>query len=118
MDRRQILDRIVDDGIVSVREHLSRPDQTDKLDGSVKGFEACRGLSDQELRDLLAACETAWMDARNRRDGDIEWFRWYWLQVEWTANCLSVWLMQQNQPVIVQPTARAALNVERILNSV
>lgn len=113
MDYTELLDRIIDDGIKAAREDYAGDPM--KLEGATKGFEACRGKTPQELMELLAQA------AADRRKAMIEEAEDYWrvrcyeAEVEWVCNCVSVILMAAGEPVIVPPTAQAAIKVVSIV---
>lgn len=106
--------KIVDDGIQAATDDYTRPDQQDKLRGSVAGFEICRGKNVEELRELLAASATATQDAC-QRDSDYWWYRCYESEVEWVCNCVSALLHNQKLPTIVTSTARGAMKAAEIV---
>lgn len=115
MNLKEFIDRVIDDGIVAVNRDYARPDQKDKRDGSIAGFEACRDKTPQELAELLDACRTATLDARLNEKTRYWWFRCYELEVEWVCNCVSVLLQRSNLPVIVPPTCRAVRQAAKIV---
>jgi len=114
-------ERVIDEGIEAVRRDYTRADQKEKLEGSVAGFEGCRGLDQNELADLLTTAR-GWANKRALRAyDDAEAGRSYWwhrcfeLEVEWVCNVLSAALMNSGLPTIVPPTARGAMKAAQIL---
>jgi len=115
MDYYEFLDRIIDDGIAAAEADY---EEGPKLDGSVAGFEACRGKPPRSLKELLeqASAETHNALIANVPEEDYWRIRCYEAEVEWVCNCVSVLLMSTDDvPVIVPPTARAALKVASIV---
>ena len=113
MNYNRFLDRVVSDGIQAARHDYE--DGGDKLNGSIAGFEACRGESPIGLAALLDAASTATRDARGREAADYWWFRCYELEVEWVCNCVSAMLHNEGLPTIVNPTYRGAMKAAEVL---
>jgi hypothetical protein len=115
MDYLSAVNAIVDDGIEECRLVYTRPDQSLKRDGAIRGFEECRGLSPHEIAALLGRAKADREDARRREAPDY----WYWrmreAQVEWVANVVSALLYNQGLPVIVPPTARGMLKAADVV---
>jgi hypothetical protein len=59
MNYHEFLERVVDEGIAAAKAYYTRPEQKQKLDGSIAGFEACRGKTPPELKELLESCAVA-----------------------------------------------------------
>lgn len=112
-----LLERVVADGIEACRRDYA--DDADKLEGSIAGFEACRGRTPEQLAALLveARAET---QAAYRSSPDPEPTRyWYWrcreLEIEWCCNVVSACLANEGLPIIVPPTARGAMKAAEIV---
>ena len=54
MNLADFLDRVIEDGIAAARADYCRPEQKAKLEGSIEGFEACRGKDPEALAQLAA----------------------------------------------------------------
>ena len=121
------LGRIIDDGIEAARHDyrdapgmsLRRP----KREGSVAGFEACRGKQPHELAQLLAAAQTQTAQARRvtAESRDMEaseyWYhRCYEAEVEWVCNCVSALLQMLHRPTICDVTYRGLRKALEIVN--
>lgn len=111
MTHDELLDVIVEQGIDAARQDYNGR----KLDGAVAGFNACRGKSPQELKELLDICAISTRSAMREHSSEYWWYRCYQAEVEWVCNCISVALMGQGCPVIVTPTISAAIFVGNIL---
>jgi hypothetical protein len=59
----QFLTRVIGEGIAAAERDYTRPDQEQKLRGSIAGFEACYGKTPAQLAELLSAARTACADA-------------------------------------------------------
>lgn len=109
------LNAVIDDGIEAARLDYTKPDDKLKLDGSIRGFEECRGKTPVQLAVQLAIARGRAQQAHRQRAADY----WYWqcraAETEWVANVVSVLLLQQNLPVIVQPTVRGMLKAMDIV---
>ena len=110
------LNQIIDDGIEASRLDYSKPRDKQKLDGSIRGFENCRGKEPNEIAALLLEAN-ATAQARHGQDGPDDY--WYWrcraLEIEWTANVLSAILDANRQPPIVPITARGVMKAAEII---
>lgn len=106
------LEEVISQGIAGAKADYK---PSDKLKGSIAGFEACRGKNIPELTELLSAARIATWDARQREASDYWWFRCYECEVEWVCNCVSACLLNQGLPTIVPPTARGVMQAARIV---
>ncbi len=118
MTYTEYLHEVIDDGISAATQDYCRPEQRQKREGSIAGFQACRDKSPDGLKDLLGACRTATLDAIDNGDkANYWWYRCYELEVEWVCNCVSVVLMRAGHPVIVTPTCRAVMQAAKIVGA-
>lgn len=115
------LDRVIRDGIAAAREDYAAPAQSHKLNGSIAGFEACRGKAPE---DLVAAYHAASAETRRllllRPDGAVEDYwraRCFELEVEWACNCVSAALASEGLAPLLSwlPTARGVMKAVEIL---
>ena len=126
MTYEDFLTKVIDDGIAEARKSYAKPEQAHKLEGSIAGFQACRGKSPSAIRALLEkANEEAWVemdvavDEGAKDDGPA--LERYWclrckaLEIEWVANVVSAGLSTVNQPGIVPVTARGYMKAADIL---
>jgi hypothetical protein len=117
----EFLERVIDDGIEAAKADYTEPAQASKLDGSIAGFEACRGKDMLGLGLLLKEAHEKTREAfrdvhEGRIDSDVYWFnQCYELEVEWVCNCASACLANQGLPVIVPPTCRGVMKAAEIL---
>lgn len=121
MTLEEALTTIINNGIAGAKADYTRPDQKSKLEGSIEGFEACRGKDVAGMIELLTETRRKAQEAfrrvhENEISDDEYWkIRCFESEVEWTANCLSAILVNEGHDPIVPPTARAAINVARII---
>jgi len=121
MDYLKFLERVVNEGIEAAKADYTKPQQKSKLEGSIEGFEACRGKSPEEILKLLtdARLKTlqAFHDVHDEKvESDEYWkIRCRESEIEWTANCVSAVLANQGLPTIVPPTARGTLKAAEIV---
>lgn len=116
MNIYQFINEVVDRGIEAVRKDYSQPRQRDKLEGSIAGFEACRGKTIDDLRILFSASALARRNAQECDDPRFWWYVCYHAEVEWVCNCVSAVLQNEHKPMIITPTARGVAQAARILN--
>lgn len=115
MEYGAFLTRIIEDGLVACRK--SYADRPNKLEGSIAGFEACRGKQPMELAILL-------QEARRNMalalvDGtsiDDYWRkRCYYAEIEWVCNVVSAALQNEGKSIIVPVTARGVIKAAEII---
>lgn len=121
MDFAAFLERVIEDGIAAARADYTKPEQKSKLEGSIEGFEACRGKTPAELASLLDQV------ARNRQQAFMRLHEQeistqeYWktrcreAEIEWVLNVVSAALHNSGQPPITAFTARGVLAAAKIL---
>lgn len=117
MRYQEFLDAIINDGIEAVRLDYIRPDQKQKRDGSMQGFEECRDLDPKKLGNLLGEART--MTISKYRDEAADY--WYWrcreAEIEWVCNVVSASLINQGQLPICLCTARGMMKAAEILGT-
>lgn len=118
MDYEQFLTRVIDDGIAAAKADYIRPDQKEKLEGAIAGFEACRGKSPEKLCQLLTAAGRKTWNAYALQAKDYWRVRCFELEVAWVANVVSAMLWNQGAEVIIPPTAHGVLKAAAILGGV
>ena len=95
MDYMSFLAEIIRRGIDACVADYHRPDQENKRDGSVRGFNDCRGLWPDGLVALYAEANQRAQEAH----GDDKEDYWYWrcraLEIEWVCNVVSAGLRIQ-----------------------
>lgn len=117
MDYQTFLTHLIEDGIKAAKADYAKPEQLNKLEGSIEGFEQCRGKSPETLKALLELHQQMTINARNEQIDLKE----YWkircreVEVEWVCNVVSAMLFNQKLPTIVIPTARGFIQADRIL---
>lgn len=119
MDYRQFLARVIDDGIEAVKKDYAgdSPEQTQKREGSIQGFQECRERLPGSLYLLL---NEANKEAHEKHAEQAEDY-WYWrcraAEVEWVCNVVSALLVNEGcLPVASHfPTARGAMKAAEIV---
>ena len=115
MNYTKFLEQVIDKGIEAAKRDYSRPEQKDKLEGSIKGFEACRGKQPQELLELLVSARKETHKAFVNKVTNYWYIRCQEGEIEWVCNCVSAMAMNQGLLTIIPPTCRAALTVAEII---
>ena len=109
------LNQIIDDGIEAARADYSKPRDKLKRDGSILGFEECRGKAPAEISALLSAAGEKMIEAHREQSPQY----WYWscrqAEIEWVANVLSCIMAAQGWPPIAMMTARGHLKAAEII---
>lgn len=118
-----LINRLIEEGIEGARKDYAGEGKCDaeKLAGSIDGFEACRGLQPEQMKDLLEDAHNKMQQAFFRvsekeiSDGEYWRVRCRQAEIEWMANCVSAVMMNEGLEPIIPPTARAVLAVAKIL---
>lgn len=117
MNLTEFIDKVIEHGIAAAKADYTRPDQADKLRGSLDGFEACRGKDPVQLAKLLGEAAKATAVAHMERAENYWEIRCKEMEIEWVCNEVSAILVQNNLPPIVTPTVRGAMAAYRIVAS-
>lgn len=117
MDYNEFLDKLIDKGIEAAKRDYHKPKDKDKREGAVAGFEACRGKSPLELRDL---CEQARVNTHRAMTEELPDYwrhRCFECEIGWVCNCVSAILMNTGLGTLgpYWPTARAVMTVAEIV---
>lgn len=114
-----LLARVVDDGIAAARADYAAPGDAERLEGSVAGFEACRGRTPVQLAVLLDEVRRETRTAYAAGPDPAPSRYWYWrcreAEVEWVCNVLSAVLANEGLPVLVPPTCRGVAKAAEIV---
>jgi len=115
MDYQTFLERVIAEGIEGAEEDYAH----DKLkrEGSIEGFEACRGLQPDRLLELLGSASDATSEAYCNQADDYWRIRCREAEIEWVCNVVSAMLVAQGIKPIVPPTARGTMKAASILNA-
>jgi len=115
MNLQDALNRIIDDGIVVAKADYKLPEQKQKRDRSVAGFEACRGKTPAQLAELLESARKSTREAHLNEARNYWEIRCFESEVEWVCNCASAILANQHLPVIVTPTYRGVMKAAQVV---
>jgi hypothetical protein len=117
MNYGEFLGRIIDEGIKGAKKDYDGKSKTKrfKREGSIKGFEDCRGLSLAELSTLRIESARETQKAYREQADDY----WYWrcrdAEIEWVCNVVSAAMEGSGMTGIVPVTARAVKMAASIL---
>lgn len=109
----QVLEHVINDGLEAVKD--SYKEGSNKLKGSIAGFESCRNKTVQELEQLLNEASQMVYNARLIEHEDYWFWRCKQAEIEWVCNVISVILLNEKLPIITAPTARGVLKAAEIL---
>jgi hypothetical protein len=114
MDYETFLTRIIDDGIAAARADYANDE--DKREGSVEGFEACRGKAPLDILKLLTEAGAATLRAMREDDTHYWRIRCREAEIEWVANCVSAILINMGSAPLAShlPTARAVMKAAEV----
>lgn len=118
MSYDEFLTEVIDLGIASAKEDYKN-DKPDHLEGSIAGFEACRGKNPNELLEVWKESAEYMNKAFMERATNYWYFRCYQLEVEWVMNGVSAILVNEGQPPLLSwlPTCNAMILADKILKS-
>lgn len=118
MNLVEFLHQVIEHGITGAKADYCKPEQADKLRGSLAGFEACRGKNPKELLELLQEA------SKDTQKAHLDWAGNYWevrcreAEIEWVCNVVSaVLVMSKAGPPITMVTARGVMAANRILKA-
>jgi len=117
MNYDEFLSRVIDEGIEAVKEDYKgdTPAKKRKREGSVKGFEECRGKLPMELSDLFLEANRKTQQAYRDQGDDY----WYWrcreAEIEWVCNVVSAAMENSGTRGIVPVTASGMRKAASIL---
>lgn len=113
MTYTQFLEHVINQGIEGARSDYKDERDEQRLDGSVAGFEACRGKAIDELLMEYTKANSLAQEAFNNQVDNYWWFQCYKLEVEWVLNCVSAFI---GKPLLSWlPTANAVTQTARIV---
>lgn len=118
MDLITFINKVIDQGIEAAKADYVKPDQKKNLEGSIKGFEDCRGKSPTELKELLHVASKTANDIIFTDDVTEYWYyRCRALEIEWVCNCVSAILVNEGQAPLSSflPTSRGVMKANEIL---
>ena len=115
MNYSDFLNRVIDEGIEAARADYTKPEQKEMLEGSLKGFEACRGKDIKELLALLIKAQADTQRAFREQVADYWRVRCREGEIEWVCNVMSAALSNTGLEPIVPVTARGMMRAAEIL---
>lgn len=113
MNYEEFLERIINDGIEAAKKDYEGEKEKEKLEGSIAGFEACRGKNPQQLVDEYKKAMQLQQEAFILRVENYWWFRCFTLEVEWVINVVSAGIRIELLSHL--PTARGLFKAAEIL---
>jgi hypothetical protein len=118
MNYNEFLSRIIDEGIDAAKSDYTDPKDKLRLDGSIAGFEACRGKQPNELVEVWQKANDNMNNAFHEEKNDYWWYRCFQLEVEWVCNVVTAMLMNEgfNEPLLSWlPTTNGVIKAATIL---
>lgn len=117
MDFDAFLTRVIDEGIAAAFRDYARPQDRDKQNGAVAGFETCRGLDPEGLRVLLERSAATREAARRIAHPRYWMFAGLCAEVEWVCNVVSALLVNDGHSPLAShlPTARGVMKAAEIV---
>lgn len=98
MSYNDFLNAIIDDGQSEVRLRFNKPEQKLRLDGCLDGFEACRGLTPEEIVAARDAATKRRQQALRRNDPRYWYFREREGQIEFVLGTVAWFSVHHRGP--------------------
>jgi len=119
MDIQEFISKVIERGKVAAKRDYTDAKDKDRLDGSLAGFEACRGLDEEGVLDLFRTANKYKNEAWRDQVDNYWYFVCYALEVEWVLNCISAKNKIEGKPPLLyyHPTVNAMSVTVRILDS-
>ena len=109
------LNQVIEEGIVAAKADYCKPEDVDKLKGSLLGFEECRGKDLTGLAMLLDEARKKTVEKHMERAPDY----WYWRcregEIDWVVNVVSALMLATKRTPIMNPTARGYMKMAEIV---
>jgi hypothetical protein len=115
MEYFDFLNRVIDEGIEAAKADYTKPEQKDRLEGSIEGFESCRGKNTEEILALLKKARADTHRAFREESLDYWRVRCREGEIEWTCNVMSAAISNVGMKPIVPVTARGMMKAAEIL---
>jgi hypothetical protein len=116
MEYNDFLKAVIDQGIEAAKADYTKPQDANRLDGSIEGFIACRNKTPEELVEVYNETN------EYMHTDDVQkywWYNCYRLEVMWVCNVVSAYLALRGGkpiPVGALPTYRGVAKACEILN--
>lgn len=121
MEYFSFLERLIDESIEAAKaDYGTDPKWENQLQGSLAGFEACRGKSPDGLVEVFSEVSGYLKSSYDGTDNrQYWWFNCYKLEVEFVMNVVSAVMVNSGmQPLLSWlPTSRGMMKAATILNS-
>lgn len=118
MNMFQFIEEAIKDGIGAAKADYVRPEEKRHLEGSLQGFEDCKGKTPTELSRLLFEAEKKASEVMFSKDPSDYWYyRCRALEIEWVCNCVSAVLANEGKAALTGylPTCRGVMKAAEIL---
>jgi hypothetical protein len=122
MEYQKFLNEVIMRGIKAAKRDYKGAKRHAVKEGSIAGFEACKGKNPIELSKLLDRARKKAhkimfsRDDLNKKEQDAYWWaRGFELEIEWVCDVVSAVLFNEGKPVIINPTARGMLMAAEIV---
>ncbi len=116
----EILNRIIDAGILACQNDYNAESQSMLLEGSIDGFKACRNLEAVDLVSLLQTSNKYMTEAYTQQNENYWYFVGYRNEIDWVINVMSaVFINFGIEPILPNlPTSRGFICAAKIVNNI
>ncbi len=90
------LNQVIDEGIAGAKKSYPNPEQKSKLDGSIAGFEACRGKTLEEIQEIATEIDEYQQQAFREHHDEYWYFRCYQAEVQFVLSRLRTMIFLTN----------------------
>jgi hypothetical protein len=120
MDLCWFINRVCADGIATAKACYSRPNQADRLQGAIEGYELCQGIEHTDhLMEALHKANARAMQAFGDQADDYSRWSCRVSEIEWVCDVVSAAFIAKGfQPLgPLWPTVRAMIKAASILGT-
>lgn len=117
MDYYEFLNRVIDEGIAAATADYTEPDDKQRLEGSIAGFNACRNLLPEQLVEIWTGAGKLVNVAFGDPEENYWYHRCFQMEVEWVINVVSAMLINEGQDALLSwlPTVNGMTKAASII---
>ena len=117
MNLIEFKNKVIERGIAAAKADYTKPEDKNRLEGSLAGFELCRETPLEKLQQLLIEARKESNTHMFEQDLERYWHcRSKEAEIEWVCNCVSVVLANEGREPIIPCTCNAVLLANEIIS--
>ena len=117
---RQFLEEVIHDGMIAARSDYDPDKKASELEGSLQGFEACKGKTPEEIYELYLGANKQSLNAYREEieRGEYWRIRCRALEIEWVLNVVSALRHLFLEPPLIPVTARGMVKAIEVRGNI